>query len=53
MFQVLAVAHSNLAVDNMVERLVKTGLRIVRLGHPTKVSDISLPLTADALAYNR
>jgi superfamily I DNA and/or RNA helicase len=35
--KVLACAPSNLAVDNIFERLVATGARAVRLGHPARV----------------
>src|SRR5258708_29068342 len=35
--KVLASAPSNLAVDNLVERLVAAGIDAVRLGHPARV----------------
>jgi len=35
--KVLACAPSNLAVDNIFERLLATGERAVRLGHPARV----------------
>src|SRR5207302_5145551 len=35
--KVLACAPSNLAVDNLLERLLAFGERAVRLGHPARV----------------
>src|SRR5207253_4708641 len=35
--KVLACAPSNLAVDNLLERLLVDGERAVRLGHPARV----------------
>jgi len=47
--KVLANAPSNLAVDNMVERLVAAGVGLVRLGHPARVLPGLQEYTLDAL----
>ena len=44
---VLACAPSNLAVDNLVERLAAAGLDCVRLGHPARVLPSVLEHTLD------
>ena len=47
--RVLACAPSNTAVDNLLERLVATGARAVRLGHPARVLEVVRSHTLDAL----
>jgi superfamily I DNA and/or RNA helicase len=46
--QVLAAAPSNLAVDNLVERLAAAGIDCVRLGHPARVLPAVLEHTLEA-----
>ena len=46
---VLAVAASNLAVDNMLERLIEAGENAIRLGHPARVSPELREHTLDLL----
>jgi ATP-dependent RNA/DNA helicase IGHMBP2 len=45
--KVLACAPSNLAVDNMVERLAAAGVPALRLGHPARVLPAVLEHTLD------
>ena len=47
--KVLACAPSNLAVDNLLERLVHAGERAVRLGHPARVLEELQEHTLDLL----
>jgi len=47
--RVMATAPSNIAVDNMVEKLLPYGLRIVRLGHPARVMEALHHVTLSAL----
>lgn len=46
--KVLAAAPSNLAVDNLLERLAAAGLSCVRLGHPARVLPGLLAHTLEA-----
>jgi predicted DNA helicase len=48
--RVLATAPSNLAVDNLLERLVAAGLSCVRIGHPARVLPALLEHTLEAKA---
>lgn len=45
--RVVAAAASNLAVDNLLERVVASGLRVVRLGHAARVTEALLPYTLE------
>lgn len=46
--RVLACAPSNVAVDNLGERLAAAGARVLRLGHPARVLPSVLAHTLDA-----
>ncbi len=46
--KVLACAPSNTAVDNLLERLVASGKRVVRIGHPARVDKRLRDHTLDA-----
>lgn len=35
--KILACAGSNIAVDNIVERIGKTDLKVIRIGHPARM----------------
>jgi len=48
--RVLACAPSNTAVDNLLERLVNRGRKVVRVGHPARVSERLRSFTLDAQA---
>ncbi|MCH2130080.1 MAG: AAA domain-containing protein [Pirellulaceae bacterium] len=47
--RVLACAPSNTAVDNLLERLMVSGIQAVRLGHPARVLEVVRTRTLDAL----
>jgi len=47
--RVLAVAASNLAVDNLLERLIAAGEHAIRLGHPARVTPELREHTLDLL----
>ncbi len=45
--EILATADSNVAVDNLVERLVNKGTDVLRLGHPIRVTPLLRKHTLD------
>ncbi len=44
---ILATADSNIAVDNLVERLANSGVKVVRVGHPLRVTPVLREHTLD------
>lgn len=44
---VLATADSNIAVDNLVERLARSGVEVIRVGHPLRVTPVLREHTLD------
>ncbi|AGB40299.1 DNA helicase, putative [Halobacteroides halobius DSM 5150] len=44
---ILATADSNTAVDNLVERLVARGVKVLRVGHPARVNSLVREYTLD------
>ncbi|KAG8879722.1 hypothetical protein FRB99_004849, partial [Tulasnella sp. 403] len=48
--RVLVCGASNLAVDNLLERLVPHGIPLTRLGHPARILPGLLPATLDTQA---
>ncbi|SJZ34434.1 IGHMBP2 family helicase [Selenihalanaerobacter shriftii] len=49
---ILATADSNTAVDNLVERLVRENVNVVRVGHPVRVTPVLREHTLDYLIEN-
>ncbi len=48
--KILACAPSNTGVDNLLEKLARNRLRVVRVGHPARVQQELQGYTLDALA---
>lgn len=51
--KVLATADSNIAVDNMVDFLTQIGRKVVRVGHPARVTESLRKHTLEYLAGER
>ena len=47
--KMLCCAPSNIAVDNLLERLVKNRTKVVRLGHPARINKELQKYSLDAL----
>ncbi|XP_065654259.1 DNA-binding protein SMUBP-2 isoform X2 [Hydra vulgaris] len=47
--KILVCAPSNIAVDNIVERLSKTDMKVIRLGHPARALNEVQKFTLDAV----
>jgi ATP-dependent RNA/DNA helicase IGHMBP2 len=47
--RVLAVAPSNMGVDNLLEQLLSTGEKALRLGHPARVLPVNRHVSLDEL----
>jgi len=45
--KILVTASSNLGVDNLLEKLINTGIKAVRLGHPARVMESLRPYSLD------
>lgn len=50
--RVLVTAPSNTAVDLLTEKLARAGARVVRIGNPSRVSELLLDHTLDAQLMN-
>ena len=51
--QVLALAPSNLGIDNLADKLHKLGVNVVRIGNPVRAMKSVQERTVEALLYNK
>ena len=49
--RILACAASNIAVDNMVERLLARGVKCCRIGHPARLLPTIINSSLDSMVY--
>lgn len=50
--QTMVTAPSNTAVDLIAEKLIQEGVRVARIGHPSKVNELLINHTIDAQVAN-
>ena len=50
--KVLCCAPSNVAVDNLLEKLAKNKIRVIRIGHPARVHEHLQKHSLDAVIAN-
>jgi len=50
--KILVCAPSNVAVDNIAEKLIKSKVKMCRIGHPARVLDIIQQSTLDVVVSN-
>ncbi|MGB9667586.1 MAG: IGHMBP2 family helicase [Thermosulfidibacteraceae bacterium] len=52
-YKILVTADSNIAVDGIVEKLIEREVKVVRIGHPARISRKLFEVTLDNLARTR
>jgi DNA polymerase alpha-associated DNA helicase A len=52
-YRVLVSGPSNVAVDNLVERLAQQGQKVVRIGHPARIAEQVHPYALDVIVVQQ